>query len=108
MTKYRTGTIIPVKEGTFRIERIHQRTTGPTYDTRRSDGHFFPELLEGMIDHALREGARFQEGDQALWRNRPCRVLARGWNVQLQSVRYSIQLDERTLTGIPDHELSTL
>ena len=107
MNKYRTGTVLRFKSGNVRIERVHQRNSGPTYDIMDlSSGKRSPEYMEAMIAEGLRQAARFSPGDQALWKNRACRIAHRGWNVASQDVRYTIELDDRTLKGIPEHDLS--
>lgn len=109
MTKYRAGTVLPFEEGAVRIERVHMRNSGPTYDiVRLSNGKRSPEYLEGMLNEGLRKGARFNRDDRALWKNRPCRVADRTWSVPSQCVHYTIQLEDRTepVTGVREHELS--
>lgn len=109
MTKFRTGTVLRFAEGNIRIDRVHQRPSGNTYDiVRLSDGKRSPDYLEGMLHEGIRQGARFNRGDGAQWRNKPCRILDRTWSVSAQEVQYSIELDGRSgrIDHVKEHDLS--
>lgn len=108
---FRAGTVLPLRGGQYRVKRAFKRGELLYYDLVGANGttHTMPDVMEGMITAQMHDMARFSKGDHARWKGRNCRVTGRGWNVETQSIRYTIELDGRVgeLQRIPENELTT-